>query len=324
MVFGQGTMRRSLVAILAVLALGSVITPGAIAFDEIGNPCVGDDTEAGTTMIGLSNQGSEPLMNPIVPPEHKFVITRWRVKVGAGVGPLAQQLVASHQVGEEDDVKVGESAVETLVAGSNEFATRIPVSEYDHVGLRGPEQTLICNQALNTAGRVKGGWATEEQRHFEVLVNVGVPVVARVERDADSDGYGDETQDGCPVNGAFQTACPALTVTTRREVKRRAILVHVTTTNDSSAVVSGRIGWNVRRADESKRRLIVGLSAGRSQNLTAGATTTFRVPLPKSVQRRLERLTPMQTMRANLAVSVADVFKAQAQQRLVVRLRGRG
>lgn len=307
-----------------MVALGLTFTPGAAALEEIGNPCAGNGVEAGgPTMIGLTNQGSTPFMQPNVPPEHKYVITRWRVQVGAGIGPLQQQLVASHQVGEEEDVKVGESGIETVVPGSNEFATRLPVSEYDHVGLRGPEQTLICNQEMNVAGRVGGAWADGERRHFEVLVHVGVPVVVRVERDADGDGFGDETQDGCPALTATQGPCPTLSLTTRREVKRKAILVSVTSSNGSTAQLSGQTGWRVRRSDGSKRRLIFALGAGEPQSLAGGATTTLRVPLPKPVLRRLERLTPKQSLRAKLALEVTDAYGASIRSTLTVRLHGR-
>jgi hypothetical protein len=37
-------------------------------------------------------------------------------------------------------------------------------------------------------------------------------IAARVETDADGDGYGDDTQDGCPTDPADQTACAADTV----------------------------------------------------------------------------------------------------------------
>lgn len=310
---------------MAVLALGLMFTPGAAALEEVGDPCVGDGLEAGgPTMIILNNQGSTPFMQPNVPPEHKYVITRWRVQVGPGIGPLQQQLVASDQVGEEEDVKVGESAVENLVPGRNEFATRVPVSEYDHVGLRGPEQTLICNQEMNIAGRVAGDWATGERRHLELLVHVGVPVVVRVERDADGDGFGDETQDGCPAIATTQGPCPILSLTTRREVRRKAILVDVTPTNGSTAQLSGQVGWQVRRSDGSKRRLIFALGAGGPRSLAGGATTTLRVPLPKPVQRRLERLAPKQSLRAKLTLDVSDVYGTWFQTQLIVRLRGRG
>ena len=318
-------MRRSLGTIAAVLALGLMVTPGAAALEEVGDPCVANGVEAGgPTMIVLNNRGSTPFMQPNVPPEHKYVITRWRVQVGPGIGPLQQQLAASHQVGEEDDVKVGGSTVETLVSGSNEFAARVPVSEYDHIGLRGPEQTLKCNQEGNVAGRVADEWATGEQRHFDVLVHVGVPVVVRVERDADADGFGDETQDGCPAIASTQGPCPILSLTTHREVKRKAILVDVTPTNSSTAQLSGQTGWRVDRPDGSKRRLIFALGAGGPQSLAGGAAATLRVPLPKPVLRRLGRLARKLSLRAKLALEVTDVYGASIRSTLTVRLRGRG
>jgi hypothetical protein len=318
-------MRRSLAAITAGLALGSMVTPGAAALEEIGDPCLGSAVESGgPTMLVLNNQGSSPFMQPGVPPEHKYVITRWRVQVGPGIGPLRQQLVASSQVGEEEDVKVGESAVETLVAGNNEFSTRLAVSEYDHIGLRGPEQTLICNQEGNVAGRVAGEWPSGERRHLDLLVHVGVPVVVRVERDRDLDGFGDETQDGCPATAALQTACPTLSLTASREVKKRAILVRASTTNGSTVQAVGRVGWGVRRIGGGKRRVTVGLSAGAPRAVEAGITTTFRLPLPPPVQRRLDRLPRKQRLRANLTVSVTDVYGTSVETKLIVRLRGRG
>ena len=154
----------------------------------------------GRRLISLNNQGSEPFMQPNVPPEGKSVITSWRVQVGPGLGPLQRRLVVSHQVGEEEDVRAGESAVETVVAGSNEFASRIPVSEYDHVGLRGPVETLICHKPMNVAGRVAGEWATGERRHFDVLVGIGVPVVLQV---------------GCPTRTATAMATSPRTAAPR-------------------------------------------------------------------------------------------------------------
>jgi hypothetical protein len=35
-----------------------------------------------------------------------------------------------------------------------------------------------------------------------------IPVTAQLERDADNDGFGDETQDGCPSDASTQGACP--------------------------------------------------------------------------------------------------------------------
>lgn len=314
-------------SVLIALAALLLTAPNAWALEEIGNPCVADDTEAGVTMIGLSNQGSEPFMQPVVPPEHKFVITGWRVQVGPGIGPIAQQLVASDQVGEEDDRKVGESAIETLVTGSNEFPTRIPVSEYDHIGLHGPEQTLICQQNMNTAGRVSDPFSIGETRHFEVLVHVGVPVIARVERDADGDGYGDETQDRCPTSAVYQGDCPAVTLTANGKARKRSILVRVSASAEASVAVLGQVGWNFQPKRKPKpgkgktTRLIIALSGG-TKTVLPGATTRFSVPLPKTVLRRLGRLEPSESLKAKITVLATHPAGATASRRLTVKLRG--
>jgi hypothetical protein len=325
-------VRRYLVATAVAAALCLLAAPGASALMEVGNPCVADGTEADATVLGLSNQGSLPFMQPVAPPEGAHVITRWRVQVGPGIGPVAQQLVASHQVGEESDRKVGESAVETLVAGSNEFATRIPVSEYDHIGLRGPEQTLICHQQMNTAGRLKGAFAIGETRRFEVLVHIGAPVIARVEPDRDGDGYGDETQDGCPWNAALQTECPPVTPKVDSVTpKQSAILVAVGVSSQATVQVFGQVSWQVRQksgqggghARKGDRGLTVGLSAGAARTVPPGTVVSFRLPLTKAVLRRLSRLTPRQALRVQVTIRTTDLAGRENDRLLTVKLRGR-
>ncbi len=318
-------MGRSLQTIgLVALAAALLHVPAASAISaDVGNPCVGDDTEAGATMVGLTSQGSEPFMHPHVPPEGRSVITRWRVQVGPGIGPLQQQLVVSHQVGEEEDVRVSESALETIVAGSNEFATRIPVSEYDHVGLRGPEQTLICHQEGNVAGRVAGNWANGEVRHFEVMVHVGVPVVVRAEADRDNDGYGDLSQDGCPTSAALQTPCPVLDLVTSRTVKPNVVLIQVTPSNESSVQVLGQVRWQEKRANGVKRQRTFGLGEKAPRTIAGGTTGVFRLKLWGAIVRRLEQIPPKQHLRVKVRVSLTDVFGATIVERLAVRLHGR-
>jgi hypothetical protein len=261
-------------------------------------------------------------MQPNVPPEGKSVITGWRVQVGPGIGPLQQQLVVSHQVGEEEDLRVGESAVQTVVAGSNEFAARIPVSEYDHIGLRGSEETLICHKEMNVAGRVKGDWASGETRHFEVLAHVGVPVVARVESDRDKDGYGDQTQDGCPASSALQTPCPLLTISAHPKVKPHAVLIRVTTSNESAVQVLGQVRWQEKRPGGGGKLRTFGLGEKTPRMIAGGGTGVFRLRLWDAITRHLDQMPPKQSLRVKVRVGVTDVFGAVIVKTLNVRLHG--
>jgi hypothetical protein len=309
--------------ITAALALGLLSAPAAPAAQSAGWSCVANDVESNWTL--LASGGSPIPFMHVIPPEGPKVITAWKVTVGPGLGPIRQRLEAYAPQNEQYEFKkLGESALETLVEGVNSFPTRIPVSEGNSVGLYGPEGTLFCDEEGAISWRYEGTAATGETKPFKTAVKVGTPIVVTVEDDRDGDGYGDETQDGCPASSAIQTACPILSLTTRREVKAKAILVRATTTTDSSVQVYGQVGWQVKRPGGAKRRLIVGLSAGSPRSIGAGTASTFRLPLPKAVQRRLERLTPKQSLRASLTVNVSNVFAARIQQRLIVRLRGRG
>ena len=314
--------RLKLIAV-AVAATALLFPSTVAAYSQVGNSCTGDDTEADATMVSLNNQGNELGVWPQVLPEGKSVITGWRVQVGPGIGPLQQQLVASRRVGEEEDLKVGESAVETVGPGVSEFATRIPVSEYDHVGLSGPAGTLICHSEMNIAGRVEGDWAIGERSRFDGIVGLGVPVVARVEYDGDGDGYGDETQDGCPASSALQTPCPLLTVSARPKVKPHAVLIGVAPSNESAVQVLGQVRWQEKHPGGGARLRTFGLGEKAPRMIPANGTGVFRLRLWDAIVRHLDQLPPKRSLRVKVRVGVTDVFGAVIVKTLNVRLHGR-
>ena len=63
---------------------------------------------------------------------------------------------------------------------------------------RGGDQIFEVDGDLNVGDDVD----STAPENFEPMIS------ANVEPDADSDGYGDETEDGCPSNAATQGACP--------------------------------------------------------------------------------------------------------------------
>jgi hypothetical protein len=320
-------MRKLVTTFAAVLAVLALSAPAAPASQPAGWNCVANDVETDWTL--LASGGSFFPLPPSIPPEGPKVITRWSVTVGPGLAPIRQRLEAyeiQREVSEGFEFKkIGESGLETLVEGANSFPTRIPVSEGNNFGLYGPEGTLFCDEEEGAVSHLyEGTAATGEVKTFKTAVKVGTPIVVTVEDDRDNDGYGDETQDGCPKSGLYQTACPPLDLTTSRAVKRRAILVRVTSSNTGWVQAFGQVGFWARQPDGSKRRRVIALRGGPSRPILAGATTTFRLPLTKPLLNQLERRTPRQTMRANLTVGATDIFGAGLGKRFVVRLRGRG
>jgi len=328
-------MRGSIGAIgtvaLVLMLLGPTL---ASARTEAGNPCIADDSAAGWTVIGLTRP-PDVFMQPMIWGD---VITRWQVNVAAGKGPLAQRLqVFRHTFAEEEERyrKVGESGEETLVAGSNAFATRIPLSGEgpSHIGLRGPAETLFCDkQAMTLSAVALEDFPQGESRPFKIESGIGTPVVVFAESDLDRDGYGDETQDGCPRSAATQGDCPTVTVSVSApRVTPGAIVVQLRTTSEGWVEVKGEVGWKLplkagKGAKGSKRigrRFVASLKATEGKTVLPGTVATFRVPLPKSVKRRLAGLPRGRALRARLTATAEDLAYRETSTELSVKLRGR-
>jgi hypothetical protein len=327
-------MNRSLATVGATAAILLLSGSTASAREEAGNPCVANDSEAGLTAIGLTNP-PDPFEVPYL---WSGVITRWKVPVAPGHGPLAQQLGVFEQTFVEEETryrKVAESATETVVAGTNEFATRIPLAGEGHhyLGLTGPVETLLCaglEQAIS--GSVLGDFPLGAIRPAEDRVGIGTPVMAIAEPDRDHDGFGDETQDQCERSAATQGGCPTVALSTGgAQVKRGAILLPVNATSEAPVEVSGQVGWAVRRKagrhvvgpKKAGGRVIVGLGADGALTVVPGTTTTFTIPLPKSVIRHLGRLAPRQSLEAKITATATDLAYRVTTAELTVKLRGR-
>ena len=309
-------MRRAAAIAILTGALALAAAPAASALGgtgatEFGNPCVGDTVIPGATAIGLNRSAGPWELRDGGP---GAVITRWKGQLGSGLGPLPQQLVAFKQM-EGGDQLVGESAVEVLVDGTNEFQTRIPIPEYAHIGLRGPGTALLCNNSPGEfAGTVDGPFATGEVREYKVLVNKGVPAIAIAERDEDGDGYGDLTQDKCTISAEFHDPCPSFVIAGRVEaVETGAILLAVTANMSTRIHVYGQVSWpsTPKRkpaspaSKDSPKRTSVNLDGG-IQQATAGVPTVFRVPLPKAAIRRLHKTRPDRNLGAMLLMARLD------------------
>jgi hypothetical protein len=324
-------MRRlaGLVAFAVVVGaalIGAAPATAIINFPvQEGDPCAATGASTAQAATVLTN-GTNGAVWTAAPPEAAphLVITHWKVNAPAGIGPIPEQLIVTRATGEEDEQLIGESALETVVGGgSDEFATRIPVSEYAHVGLRGPDGALVCaGESTHLAGLVSEPWATGESKRIKIEVGMGVPVIATIEPDRDGDGYGDETQDDCPYLATVHTACPFVRFRPRLKARRRGILLEVNTDDPTTVEVSGQVGWGYRpKGGGAKRRLIVGLPTS-SQEVGKEATVTFWLALPPQVTQRLAELTRAEELKARLAVVVTNVVGEAVTHMLTAQLHG--
>jgi hypothetical protein len=295
---------------------------------EAGWGCTADSSQAGWTLLASPIQGNP--YSPLVK-ESPGVIVSWNVRVGPGLSPLAQQLDVFRPVnGGPEYTKVAESAIETFGEKTEAFATRIPVQAGDLIGLHGPDATFVCNDQGSPA-LLEGGVAPGETKPFKVESGARPPVSAVVESNADGDGYGDASQDRCPESALFQTACPIVALSIGNvAVKPGAILIEAGVNSTASVEAVGEVRWTVRpqtspSAGKSStcRKVGVGLRTQDPRMAEPGTTVTLRVPLPESVQKRLDRLTPRQALKARVDVRATNLVPDVGTHELKIGCPGR-
>jgi hypothetical protein len=104
----------------------------------------------------------------------------------------------------------GASEAHQLVGGRlNSFLTRVPVKSGDVLGVHIPKENVVspgCNFTTGLTGdgiRFRNGTAFDDPVGSVVptdgSITARINLSARVEPDADGDGYGDLTQDACPA-----------------------------------------------------------------------------------------------------------------------------
>jgi hypothetical protein len=321
--------RRHLVVVAMALATTSLASvPGAVAATEVGNDCTASSYAQDFTLLQLERASGSSL--PLVAPAG--VVTRWKVDSGLA-SILAEDLRVFRATGMPGEFEVvAASSNEAILPGANAFQTRIPVRAGDRFGAyaASPSGALYCNSAsaADVMGAVHFDAGVGSTQTFTPNPSFQVAVSAIVEPDADGDGYGDQTQDRCPRGRAYHGECPRVRLHAGAKTRRRAILLLVTASSAASVHVYGQVGWGLepsaRRpaARRDRTRSIVALSGG-TKHIGTGATTRFRIPLPKPVLRRLGRLAPSAALVAKITASSTDLAGRVRNRRLNVRLRGR-
>lgn len=318
--------RWTVVLAAALTAISLLPAPGARAATEVGGTCVANASEEDLAVVGLTRAGNPfPMAVPAA-----GVVTRWKMQVETGKDSLPQRLRVFRSTDKAGELLIAaESETELVDPGANEFATRIPVRAGDRFGLYGLTETFFCDKEGTDTSAIFDGEATlGETRLFKVKEGLGTPVTAIVEPDADRDGYGDERQDKCPQSAAFyRDACSAVTLTVNTKARRRSILVRVRADMDVSVLVFGQVGWGFKSKRKSgggrskPTRLIVGLR-GSTKDIVPGKATSFRIALPKTVMRRLGRITPQESLKAEITALATDSDGALAERRVTVELKG--
>jgi len=194
------TLVAGCVLLAAPAAANAAVTLGAV--DPVANP---GETCAGNVSFVQTATGGPTIAAPTA-----GVITRWRHKGNVG----STRLVMWRATGDPAMfIVVGRSATQVSTDAAPDFATRIPVAAGDQIGLRtvGASSSCFYSGVAADDTRNSGGVAIPSDGFTQTFPNgpfdQRLNVEADLEPDADGDGFGDETQDGCTTDTAVQTAC---------------------------------------------------------------------------------------------------------------------
>jgi hypothetical protein len=216
-------------ALSASLAAALLLPSSGLAATEIGRLA-----PQGTGLACAANEGhtvstvASGQPNPWAVPAGGGVITEWKTRAGAGGGTMALQILSQDAANNGTFSVLAESAVETPAASAvDTFKTRLPVKGGELLGLRVASASPDCRYTAPGQG------FTEFSKTPAALPNsgpvmypngtadLGINVTASIEADKDNDGFGDETQDGCPKKGNRQDDCIKPTVQLDKTPKKK-------------------------------------------------------------------------------------------------------
>jgi hypothetical protein len=308
--------------LVATVAL--VAPAGASAATTIGQIDPGTPTSSCTgTSYWAQNATGAGVPSYSVPADG--VITSWSHKAGVATGRELGLRIFRLVSGTTYQL-VGSSGVQILTPNTvNTFSTRIPVKAGDRLGLYVgnaapfplPSGGAACASTGGVGDLIHEGLANPEPATGS-SVSLGMSytsiyrlnVTAKVEPDADGDGYGDETQDGCPTSAASIGSCPQPgtkdrtrprgTVTGKRDsVRDRFVSVKVTPDEPVTAITTGTIAVpNSARVYKLKRL---------KSTLAKNVATKVKLLIPKKARRPIARaLRRGRKLKAKLTIVLTD------------------
>jgi hypothetical protein len=208
--------------------------------------------------------------------------------------------------------------------GENVFSTRIPILAGDRIGLFGNSETgtLFCAETPETEnpgdsiGEFTGNPTTGSTAKLsKTKTEQLVPVRAVIEPDADHDGFGDETQDGCPQSASFQGPCPTITIGSVSSAGKTKAFVLVTTNRQTPVKVNGTVKLgNGKRAK---------MKAG-PKTVRPGTVTRFSLKFSKQLKRALKGLPANRKLALKITAHATGVLGRASTDKSTLKLKGQG
>lgn len=311
---------------VAVGVIGLLGAASASAATEFGDTCVGNGAAPGPYTLTTKSDPSSAL--PIAAPV-SGIVTQLKVNIDSSFSPppVPSWIKVLHPTGAPESFLVSGEAQMTLHPGTlNAADVRMPIQAGDKLGLYG----AVVEFAPGEFGPISFLCASDHAPGAQIQVHEGnlllgetgsffspapeaVPIVARIEPDADGDGYGDETQDGCPQSAALQTACGPVVVSLQSQAGPGGVTVFVTT--DVSAPVSVK---GVVKLDKGKKAKL----SGGTHTVSPGAIVSFKLKFSGKLEAKLKELPPSKKLSLKLAIGATNVLGKVNTTTKTVKLKG--
>jgi hypothetical protein len=253
------------------------------------------------------------------------VVTKWKVNHGSFETHLVRLKVA-RSAGEPGKFLIAaESSSEGTVEGANEFDTRIPVQAGDRFGVYSPTQAPLC-ATINLADEwaaLNGEADVGSTAKFLVGPEAKVPVSVTIEPDADGDGFGDETQDGCPLIASLSD-CPPISISAFGLARRSSALILVAANGSATVRVSGSVNLpkaRRRKAGPARASAQLKLTAP-TQAVGDGQIARFTLRFPPKLRARLAALPRKRSVTLDVTSTATDPAGQTSSSKLSIRLKG--
>lgn len=205
-------MRRSITVAATALLLATGGAAQAPAATTIGFVAPGTPQLREGGVIGVS-----PGPAYTVPPGGGVIVS-WTVnggtRAGTVPGGVALKLfrIGVDPAGGLTATTIGTSRVHYAPEGERTFPARLPVAGGEQLGVLFPEPGPLFasgleSRACSAPAEGKQGVAYVEGRTMTCESGRAVNIAAQIEPDDDEDGFGDETQDGCPGVRGHAAGC---------------------------------------------------------------------------------------------------------------------
>jgi len=336
--------RRALVcAFVAISAWAGAAGPAAAA-TAIGQL---DPGTPSSTCAGRSTwvQAAEAGTPSYVVPAGRWVLVSWSHRANSTAGRELGLRVLRPTSTPGSYTVVGAGALRVLTPGGiNTFYERITVMGGDLLGLRvgNPPSGLdligggaACAFDAPVANTVRYSVLADEPPVgaaallAAALTGYRLNVTGRLEADADGDGYGDETQDGCPASAGTASGCapppggtspadttpPSAKLVSRRDSIRDGRIAVWITTNEA-ATVTARGSLSVGRSARlyRLRSATARVVANKRERLILRLSRKARRAARRALQRR-------KRPRVRVSVALRDAAGNTGSAKRTVRLR---